>query len=105
MYLAEIEVHFQKMKQIGTQMEAVATFLQELTEEEGTQIATDVEKVWESESTGVFRKVWTLQLDKLEESVRSLKILSADVCQKANRFYEAEKRNEVRAVNRNYFGF
>lgn len=105
MFLAELEVHFQKMKQIGEQTDEVATDLQRILEEYGRWIAADTESVWEGEGASVFRTLWAKQLGRLEESVRLLKLLSADISQKANRIYEAEKRNEVRAVNRNYSGF
>lgn len=102
MSVREIEIQFERVKELTEELGQTAEKIQKMASEQGRESVFALKAVWVSENADMFIKKEEKLLQEIQESAQSLTVISTDIQEKAGRLYEAEKWNCLMARARSY---
>ena len=102
MSLTEIEIHFEKIKDLSGILETAAEEIKKLAEEDGMQTISAAKAAWISENADIFAGKEIKVMGRICETAGNLAKLSEDMRKQAQRLYEKENQNTLTARARTY---
>lgn len=102
MSIQEIEIQFDRMKELTEELTQTAEGIRKLAEEQGAESVSCLKAAWAGENAVVFAGKEETLLGKIQSSAQNLTVIAADIKEKARQLYEVEKWNCLVARARSY---
>lgn len=98
----EIEIHFDKMKELSDALAQTAVNLQKTADNRGTEAVSGIKAAWISENADIFAGKERKLIIQVSETAANLNSLSKEIEEKAKEIYHAELHNTLTARARSY---
>lgn len=98
----EIEVHFDKMKELSEELSGIAEELEQTLGAGGMEIVSKTKSAWISTNADVFVGKEIKLFESVRETAVNFQNLSTEIYDKAKQIYESEQWNALMARARSY---
>ena len=102
MSLTEIEIHFERMKELSGSLTQTAAGLYGIVDTAGISAAAQIKAAWTGSNADAFARKEVRILEQIRESARRLEALSVQIEEKAEQIYRLETWNALTDRARSY---
>lgn len=102
MWSTEIEIQFDRMKEMGESLKQTAENLRQLADTMGMETIAKTKAAWISENADTFAGKEIRLMEKVSKTAYELNKIAEEILEKADRLYELEGWNTLTARIRSY---
>lgn len=102
MWSTEIEIQFDRMKEMGESLKQTAENLRQLADTMGMETIAKTKAAWISENADTFAGKEIRLMEKVSGTAYELNKIAEEILEKADRLYELEGWNTLTARIRSY---